>query len=200
MLKFLKREKEMFKFKIPPFDGMQNLKRMKFLYESIQTYARYNTGLALEVGCYKCCSTVFLANSCLEKGINKIIAIDTFTGTESWNQKFDTYQDAEARLKEYNLDGIVELLRANSHDIIWEKDIDVLHIDADHEYEAVKADLLKFSQYLVKDGLLIMDDYDSHHQGVKHAIHEFLVQNNTFEVVAVNNDSSTFGSICLQKK
>src|SRR5215218_542974 len=58
-------------FALPPLDTMQNYKRLKFLYDCIRRFAP-TSGVALEVGCYKCTSTVFIANACKKAGVRSI--------------------------------------------------------------------------------------------------------------------------------
>lgn len=104
-----------FDFKIPELDGMQNIDRMKFLYDSILQFAKVKSKKALEIGCYKGCSTIFLSHACLKIGIDQIYAIDLFTGTPSWNQFVDTYEITKQKLSDYNLNKNVMLLRGNSY-------------------------------------------------------------------------------------
>ncbi|MCZ6700499.1 MAG: hypothetical protein O7B80_02480 [bacterium] len=94
----------------PPYDGMQNLPRVKFLYDPVVEFASCASGVALEIGCHKGCSTIFLSKACLRKGIHNIYAIDLFTGTPTQNQQFDTYVDATSRIKNTDLRKILRLL------------------------------------------------------------------------------------------
>lgn len=183
----------------PPYDGMQNFPRMKFLYDSVVEFASCASGVALEIGCHKGCSTIFLSKACLRKGIHTIYAIDLFTGTPTQNQQFDTYVDATSRIKKYGLENNITLIRTHSLDCDWEKAIDVLHIDADHGYSAVKEDMVKFIPFVNDGGIVIFDDYDTAHPGVQKAVHE-LVGEGDFEIVGVHSPGPAWGSICLRKK
>ena len=165
---------------------MQNFTRMKFLHDSILRFAKRSSGLALEVGCFMGGSTVFLAKACLRKGISDIYAMDLFSGTPSWNQTFDTYEATRKRMTTYELDRHVTLIRSNSLDYAWDRKIDVFHLDADHEYQAVANDIDKYIPFLADEGIAVFDDYDAAHPGVKKAIHELLLKQPQFEVVAVN--------------
>ena len=184
---------------VPPFDGMQNYARMKFLYRCVLEHAAPSSGVAVEVGCFRCSSTVFLAKACLRKGISNVYAIDLFTGTPGWNMKTDSYAKAQARLSSYGLDTTVTLIRSHSLHVAWDKPIDVLHIDADHEYEAVKKDIDKYVPHLSEGGIVIFDDYDAFHPGVKRAVHELLLERGDFEVVGIHYEGDEYGSICLRK-
>ncbi len=186
-------------FTPPPYDGMQNYQRTKFLYDSIQNFAKPSDGVALEVGCYKCCSTVFLAKACLKRGIKSIYAIDLFTGTPAWHSSIDTYHTAKSRLKHYKLDHSVTLIRSHSLEYNWNRKIDVLHLDADHEYETVMADIVKYASFVNDGGIMIFDDYDVFHPGVKKAVNQWLLENGDYEIVDINYQGEEYGSICLRK-
>lgn len=189
-----------FSFPIPPYDGMQNFTRMKFLYDSILKFATCSSGVALEVGCFKGCSTVFLAKACLKRGIKEVYAIDLFTGTPSSRQTFDTYEQASHRLNNYNLYDNVRLIRAHSLEYDWHKQIDVFHLDADHAYEAVVADIRRYIPFVNDGGIVILDDYDAAHPGVRRAVHELLLAREEFDVVDVHYEGLEYGSICLRRR
>ena len=104
-------------FPLPALDTMQNYQRMKFLYDCIMRFAPPN-GVALEVGCYKCSSTVFIAKACAQAGIQNVYAIDLFTGTPSWGSSVDYLVEAEQKLATYGLRDRVTLIRSNSLDTL----------------------------------------------------------------------------------
>src|SRR3954447_26457815 len=60
-------------FALPALETMQNYRRMKFLYECVVRFAP-SAGVALEVGCYKCSSTVFIAKACARRQNRNIYA------------------------------------------------------------------------------------------------------------------------------
>jgi len=61
---------------------------------------------------------------------------------------------------------------------IPEESVDVVFVDADHSYEAVKADLEFWWKKVRKGGQLLGDDYSSCHPGTTKAVDEFAVNNN----------------------
>jgi hypothetical protein len=77
--------------------------------------------------------------------------------------------------------------------------IDVLHIDGDHDYQAVLMDINKYISFLNKHGIVIFDDYDDAHPGVKKAVHEMLVEYDDLSIVSVNNNTCEYGSICIRR-
>jgi hypothetical protein len=76
-------------FALPPLDTMQNYRRLKFLYDCIRRFAPAS-GVALEVGRYKCTSTVFIPNTCEKAGVRNVNAIDLFTGTRRGTRRAAT--------------------------------------------------------------------------------------------------------------
>ncbi len=182
----------------PEYDGMQDFTRMKFLYDTVQIFAKPQSSIALEIGVFMGCSLVFLAHACLSRGITRVYGMDTFTGTASWKQTFDTYNAAQTRLEAHKLTDHVKLIRSHSQAYPWSDAIDVLHIDADHEGEAVRRDIQKYTPFVTEGGLIVFDDYDSVHPGVKAGVHELLL-GGEYEIAAVNCFRADYGSICLRK-
>jgi predicted O-methyltransferase YrrM len=182
----------------PPYDGMQTRLRMRFLYDMVVRHGRVRHGRALEIGCYRGCSTLFLAKACARKGIHHVSSIDLFTGTPGWDQAFDTYEDAQRRMKAYGLGDSVTLIRSNSQTCDWSDPVDILHLDGDHEYDAVRDDIEKYVRFLDAEGLVVFDDYDQSHPGVQKAVHELLGQGK-FEVLASHHEDTEEGSICLRR-
>jgi predicted O-methyltransferase YrrM len=181
-----------FGFLIPPFGGMQNFTRMQFLYNSILRFAKPSSGIALEVGVYKAGSIIFLAMGCLRKGIVRIYGIDLFPA--------GIMEAAKRMIRKHGLDEHVTLIKAQSREYAWDKSIDVLHLDADHTYEAVISDVRKYAPFVTSGGIMIFDDYDTSHPGVRKAVSEFLLEEDEFEIVAINYEGQAYGSICLRKR
>ena len=58
------------------------------------------------------------------------------------------------------------------------KEIDLLFIDATHTYDAVKADIDQWCQYLKSDGVVVFDDYFDAFPGCIRAVNEYVEKNN----------------------
>src|ERR1700687_4266078 len=89
-------------FSLPELETMQNYTRLKFLHNCILRFAP-STGVSLEVGCYKCSSTVFIAKACAKRQIRYIYAMDLFTGTPSWQLSVDYFDSAQEKIASYGL-------------------------------------------------------------------------------------------------
>lgn len=189
-------------FFVPRYDGMMDERKCQFLYEIAARYLGEKT-LIVEIGSYMGCSTTWLGVAGKRKRFQGLIAIDLFTGTPSWNQKFDTYKVFMLRIKKNKLETFVKAIRGNSREVIkqWnDKDkIAILHIDGDHAYEGVKADMDNYIPYLQRNGIVIFDDYDSEHPHVRRAVHE-LLNTGRFQIAdMVEEIKKGYGSIALQK-
>lgn len=182
----------------PPLDGMQTFERMHALHGWVRRFARRSTGVALEIGCFRGCSTVFLAKACLARGIGEIYALDLFTGTPSWPRRHETFADCRERLVRWGVGDAVTLIRADSQGYPWSKAVDVLHVDADHDDDAVSRDVAKYVPFVAPGGLAIFDDFDAHHGGVRRAVLELLLRWPEFQIVDVHPDPQA-GSICLRR-
>ena len=186
-------------FPLPPLDGMQDEVRLAFLHEQVVRWADPRRGAALEIGVYKACSTVVLADACRRRGFSRVTAIDLFTGTAAWNQKEDTEAAARERLAAFACDDLVELVRGDSRTVPWHDDLAVLHVDGDHEYAGVSADIHRFAPLVARGGIIVFDDYDGAHPGVQRAVHGLLAAPAGFTVVGTNNHREHTGSICLRR-
>jgi predicted O-methyltransferase YrrM len=185
-------------FALPALDTMQNYRRLKFLYDCIVRFAPTG-GVALEIGCFKGTSTVFIAKACGHAGIDQVCAIDLFTGTPSWGTSEDYFDVTQAKLAAYGVADRVRLIRHHSSSCPWSDRISVLHIDADHAYAAVWSDIDKYTPFLVDNGIVVFDDYDISHPGVTRAVHRLLAESSQFEVVATNYQGVEFGSVCIRR-
>lgn len=190
-------------FIIPGFDGMMNAKKCEFLYNTVKYYSGKKE-LIVEIGSFKGCSTSWLAMAGKGNGFKSLIAIDLFTGTPSWQEDIDTYDYFIKRMHANDLIDFVKPIRADSKEAIknWNQNdkISILHIDGDHSYEGVKADMDNYIPLVVNGGIIIIDDYDSFHPGVQKAADE-LLSSKSFERYAIVKEipNKGFGSIAIKK-
>ena len=86
----------------------------------------------------------------------------------------------------------INILRGYSDQILQEinlKKIDFVFLDGGHSYDTVKKDLLILISKLDKNGVIVCDDYDVTHYGVKQAVDE----------VSVNHHFENHGRFALLK-
>jgi predicted O-methyltransferase YrrM len=189
-------------FIIPNYDGMLDETQCKFLYEIVKRYSGKKT-VIVEIGSYKGSSTTWLAVAGKRYGFQSLIAIDLFTGTPYWKTKFNSYEAFMIRMKRNKLESFVIPIKGDSREVIkkWDrkKTIAILHIDGDHSYEGVKADIDNYIPYLEHHGIIIFDDYVSTHPNVKRAVHELLNTMNFQVHKCCEEIKEGFGSIALKK-
>ena len=74
----------------------------------------------------------------------------------------------------------IEILKGNSNEIVQNLQnnyFDYIFIDGGHAYETVKKDLINCKDKLSNHGIILCDDYDLGHTGVKRAVDEFVNEN-----------------------
>jgi hypothetical protein len=82
--------------------------------------------------------------------------------------------------------------------------VDVFYVDADHSYEAVKADLSVIKHKIVPNGIIIMNDYTMFDQfrmepyGVVQATNEFMIEN-WWEMIFFALHREDFHDIAMRK-
>ena len=129
----------------------------------------YKTGIGAEIGCLKGEFSKFLSTQ--YKGI--VLSIDSFVGEA--NIPNDPLTEDECRK---NLAGTnCWLIKGDSIEVasgMPDEILDWVYIDADHRYEAVKADLEAWFPKVRKGGIISGHDYTKHGRfGVVKAVDEF---------------------------
>ena len=100
-------------------------------------------------------------------------AIDHFLGSKEHSKDFDYYQ---ASLK--NLEPIMDKITLIKNDSLNEATkyedgyFDIVYIDASHDYESVKKDILAWLPKVKEGGIISGDDYVSVWPGVIQAVNE----------------------------
>ncbi len=73
---------------------------------------------------------------------------------------------------------LMRLTSAEAAQLIGKESLDFVFIDANHEYDYVRQDLELWYGRVRKGGLIVGDDYTTHHQGVRKAVDEFFEAKN----------------------
>jgi hypothetical protein len=86
-----------------------------------------------------------------------------------------------------------------------DKEFDYIYIDANHDYEHCKADLMNALPLLAEDGIIGFNDYivDKDHgvdYGVIEVVCEFLDENKNWEVVGFALQENMYADMYIQKK
>lgn len=102
------------------------------------------------------------------------IAVDNYKEDVSPEAKANVYS---LLLKEFKLPMVLWEMDSHNAAQIYDKDIDLIHIDGDHTYEGVIADILDWAPKVCKGGYICFDDYGHDSlPGVYKAVEESLLK------------------------
>lgn len=119
----------------------------------------------MEIGSFEGRSAIWMLENILTGKNTGIICIDTFKGSEEFNEKNVGVEGLEQRflsnMQPYQ--GRYEVIKGNSSDVLRTSDfdnkIDLVYIDGSHEASDVLTDLCLAYKLLKKGGYMVMDDY-----------------------------------------
>ena len=141
--------------------GWTSSRELASLYYSAK--AVDGRGVIVEIGSWQGRSTIWIAQGSKDGANMEVYAIDPFTGSVE-NQrpgvKVWTLNDFNHNLASAGVQDIVKPVVSTSENASkeWNKQIEFLFIDGDHEYEAAKKDFLLFSQHVINGGTIAFHD------------------------------------------
>ena len=151
-------------------DGWLGYKEAVYLYEAARSIEGQDPTV-VEIGTWLGKSAIVLGKAVQDRKNAKVICIDPFNAEgdrgsrrvyerirRSMNQTLE--EACLQNIKENGVDGVVQLIKGYSHDVVlsWNQPIDLLFIDGNHDYAAVRRDFDDWTRFLVRGGLLVMDD------------------------------------------
>ena len=169
---------------------------MEHFYEKIDGFFDYddlftlvvnklpNEAHIVEIGAYKGRSSAYLAVECINANKNiKLDIIDSWNGEDGTNRppwsdytncSGDIFEQFKSNLKPvWNFINPIQSLSAPAADLYQDKSLDFVFIDANHHYDGVKEDILKWLPKIKDGGIMAGHDYNMHSwPGVVKAIHE----------------------------
>ena len=97
--------------------------------------------------------------------IGEIFGIDSFSGDEHAGIR-DTYDYVHQKKEELGMNHI-KFIKGDFNEVArsWCREIDILHIDGYHTYEAVKNDYETWSKFVKDDGVILFHDTIVHNPG-----------------------------------
>jgi len=143
----------------------------------------------VEIGSWVGVGTAYLGCGLRSGSGGRIYAVDTFLGTTlnpqsqvAWQRSVDRLGGSSlpsflSNIERFGLKNVVTPLAEDSLSAArqWPgTPIDLLFIDGDHVYEAVKQDYQSWKPYVRPGGLLVFHDYDDRHPGVQSVVNEVL--------------------------
>jgi predicted O-methyltransferase YrrM len=134
--------------------------------------------MIVEIGSYCGGSTVVLGRAAIRRTPTaQVFAIDPFHAPgDRYQRPYE--QDFDANVAEWGLARTIQKLRMTSQDASkeWRRPIDLLYVDGDHGYEAVKFDIQLYVPLVRPGGLLLFHDYKLvGKDGVRQAIDELVL-------------------------
>ncbi len=162
----------------------------------------------IEVGSWMGASTCFIAGGL--KGAAKIYAVDNFQGLSTCGEDAAWYN---RHFRSLGHNSTLEIFKKNFADLGFNDraepvvsdslaaaqqlaalkgQIDFIFIDGDHSYEACKADILAWSPYVKRGGVIAFHDFGSRADGVTRAIFEEIKAGRFAEIVGVANTIIAF--------
>jgi len=143
----------------------------------------------VEIGAWVGVSTCYLGLGLRAAGGGKIYAVDTFLGTTlnevtrgAWKKTVSRLGGSTLELFEQNIEAlglqeyVVAVVQTSAEAAQeWQGgELDLLYIDGDHVYEAVKLDYEGWADKVREGGWIVFHDYDERHPGVKRLVDEVL--------------------------
>jgi len=165
-------------------DGWMEPTELRWLAEQASTHKRI-----AEIGSWKGRSTRAMADNLAEGG--RIVAIDTWKGSDEEPHRAELRAHTEGWLLEEferNMEGTLsskvkplQMLSLDAAYALRNERFDMIFLDASHDYENVRADILAWLPLLENGGLFCGHDYDVFstydgrvvHCGVTRAVDEF---------------------------
>lgn len=132
-------------------------------------------GVFVEIGSYLGASSCFIAQGIKRSGSgSRLYCIDTWNNDAMSEGVRDTYDEFMKNTEKYN--DIIVPIRETSENAVAVlqkqiKKIDMLFIDADHNYEGCKRDWDLYSQFLRSGSVVVFHDY-GWAEGVKKVVDE----------------------------
>lgn len=146
-------------------DGWMDQEDLEWLAEQAQSHSNI-----AEVGCWKGRTTCVLAANTS----GRVWAIDTWEGPHDIHKHageypeivagVDVYQQFIINLADYIRHKQVRVMRMSSLEAVWvfgiaDRKFDMVFIDADHEYDYVKSDIVAWRTLVEPGGLLCGHDF-----------------------------------------
>lgn len=155
---------------IPGFVSLKKVKKIQQVVKKLPSVCR-----VVELGSYKGRSAVAIASVLPDQGT--LYCIDHFQGSpemESWKiDSSNLLEDFCQNIKDFGVENKIQVLAMTGDkavDQFESESLDMLFIDAAHDYDSVKSDLLSWYPKLKTDGFLFCDDYEETWVGVVQAV------------------------------
>ncbi|MDW8289338.1 MAG: class I SAM-dependent methyltransferase [Armatimonadota bacterium] len=142
-------------------EGWLTVEEGELLYQLAR--ACKGKGVIVEIGSFKGKSTIWLAKGSLAGAGVRVFAIDPHTGSEEHRQDGQpvwTYDEFVVNLRHAGVEEVVTPLLTTSAEAAagFDQPVELLFIDGDHRYAAVRQDFDLWFPKLLEGGYLLMHD------------------------------------------
>lgn len=142
------------------------------------------------------CAEGFNSKDLLANGLEKLYMVDAWeqldvvgdgANDNEWHSK--NYNDAMERVLPFK-DNVVVLrgMTTEMAKYIPDNSVGLVYLDAGHDYESVKSDLINYFPKLVEGGIMAGHDFINPAYGVKLAVEEFCQGKYSIHVIPENQD------------
>jgi len=168
-------------------DGWLTVDEAITLYE-LSRALPHEQPLAVEIGCWQGKSSVCLASGLAGKFRPRLCCIDPFDASgdgasaPTYGERAEQVggalrQTFEANLREAGLRELIDVKQGFSHEHAqqWRDPIDLLFVDGDHSYDAVRRDFEDWAPRIRPGGYLVLHDVvHPVHQGPRRVVQELV--------------------------
>jgi len=169
-----------------------------FLMESSESISDecFSLGRIVEIGSHRGGTTIRLASLVKKHNLSPVITVDIFedNGTEQARMEAMNSESLDIflnNIKNNNLLDYIEYYKEDSKELgkRWLEPVGFIIFDGSHYYEDVKQDMLIWQDHIVKDGIILVDDYGAWGDtpGPKGAVDEVFLSNPNYEKIYSNN-------------
>lgn len=155
-------------------EGWLGSKEAIFLFEAACSIGRH-TPTVVEIGTMLGKSAIVLGEALRDRDSARVVSIDPFTAEGDLQSEVGNRSMANSlrsslehicleNIRRVGLSHVIQLIKGYSHEVVqsWSEPIGMLFIDGNHDYEVVRQDFDDWTPFLVRDGLLVMDDVYLH--------------------------------------
>ena len=174
-------------------EGWLGENEAKLLYELARKCT--GKGVVVEIGSWKGKSTIHLAKGSKAGKNIRVYAVDPHTGSRIQKEKFGklwTFDEFKNNIKTAGLLDIITPIVKTSEEAAKEfkEPVELVFIDADHDYDMVKLDFELWYPKLVDGGIIVLHDTNNW-PGPKKVAEEFIYKSNNFKNIRIV-DSITY--------